>query len=95
MGAQVAKRLLNGGASLRPSGNSQRSPSWCPGPAQLNPGRTPGFELYTQKARVSHLFYALFRLLEKLVSNQLATAGAKNVVQKCSRQLSESRATAL
>ena len=27
------KRLLDGGASLRPSGNSQRSLSWCPGRA--------------------------------------------------------------
>ena len=63
--------------------------------ARLNPGRTPGFELHTQKARVSHLFYVLFSLLEKLVSNQLAMAGAKNVVRKCSSQLSESRAAAL
>ena len=94
VGAQGATRLLDSGASLRPSGNSQRSPSWCPGRATESRAH-PRFQAAHPEGTGKSLILRAFSLLEKLVSNHLALAGAKNVVRKCSRQLSQSRAAAL
>lgn len=88
----MAKGLLDGGRSSCPAGDSLRSPSWCPG-RTTESGARPRLRAAHPKGTGKSLVFCVFFLLEGLVSNQRALAGARNVVARCARQLSQSESS--
>lgn len=83
------KACWTAGRSSCPAGDSLRSPSWCPG-RTTESGARPSLRAAHPKGTGKSLVFCVFFLLEGLVSNQRALAGARNVVARCARQLSQS-----
>lgn len=56
----MAKGLLHDGALLAPGWRQPEVSELVSRTRAQNPRRAPGFQLHTEKARVSHLLHALF-----------------------------------